>query len=69
VQNLPAGPVVFTSGGVELRYVAAAELERLREALVMIYRESPAAVAHVCDGFLDRSGRLLGEIRQEARGG
>jgi hypothetical protein len=45
------------------------EVERLREALVMIYRESPAAVARVCDEFLDRSGRLLGEIRQEVRGG
>jgi hypothetical protein len=48
------------------RRALEAERDRLREALVMVYREAPLPVAHVCDEFLDCSGRLLGEIRQEA---
>lgn len=42
-----------------------AENDRYREGLVRIYRAAPAAVARVCDEFIDRSGALLGEIRRE----
>lgn len=43
------------------------EYARLRAGLVELYREVPVAVARVCDEVIDRSGRLLGEIRNEAR--
>jgi hypothetical protein len=39
----------------------------LRDVLVPLYREAPLAVANLCDEVLDRSGRLLGEVRIEAR--
>ena len=44
-----------------------AERDRYRQALVRLYREAPLPVSRVCDEFLDPSGRLLGEIRREAR--
>ena len=46
------------------------ERERLVDALAQIYRCNSIvaiAVASVCDTSLDRSGRLLGEVRNKAR--
>lgn len=42
-------------------------VERYRAGLVALYRDHPAAVAKVCDETIDRSGALLGEIREAAR--
>jgi hypothetical protein len=38
----------------------------LFDVLVAMYRTYPRAVAAMCDEHLDPSGRLLGEIREEA---
>lgn len=35
-------------------------------ALVQAYHDGPTVVAAMCDGILDRSGRLLGVVRQRA---
>lgn len=47
-----------------------AENDVLVEALARIYRNGSAAsiaVADVCDTLLDKSGGLLGEVRNKAR--
>lgn len=46
---------------------ALTERDRYREALVLIYGEAPPLIARVCDEIVDRSGRLLGELRREWR--
>jgi hypothetical protein len=43
-----------------------AALEEREERLAAIYPEHGAAVALVCDEVLDRSGALLGRVRNRA---
>lgn len=49
---------------------AADTIERLREdrllLLVMHYGRDPVGVGELCDTKLDRSGKLLGQVRQRA---
>jgi len=57
-----------------------AEVKRMREALedaldrrgiarrlAARYNENPARIADLCDSAIDRTGRLLGYVREEAR--
>lgn len=48
-----------------------AEIERLRQIhLTMLsefYKTDPCRVAEICDEVLDKSGALLGEVREAAR--
>lgn len=46
-----------------VRYVPES---RLVLALALLYKDAPAAVAHVCDGRLDKRGALLGLVRAKA---
>ena len=46
---------------------AVAERGQLRELVVLLYRERPVVVARLCDEKVDRSGRLLGEVRKWMR--
>jgi hypothetical protein len=43
---------------------AEAAEARLFKVLVTLYRESPLTVANLCDDHLDRSGALLGRVRE-----
>jgi len=36
----------------------------LVDQLSVVYHKDPVAVALVCDGAIDRSGALLGEVRE-----
>ena len=42
------------------------ERERLVEALAAIYYEQYMAVAALCDGYLDPTGKMLGVVRDRA---
>lgn len=53
--------------GEEVQDRRAAEKELL-ERLAPIYQWNPLAVARVCDEALDRSGALLGRLRDVAAG-
>lgn len=63
-----AGPLLVVECGAWRKRAEDAEA-RLERALAMIYRLQPYAVAVVCDDVLDRSGALLGRVRDLDRGG
>lgn len=53
----------------EVDLAVAAERARIEDRLVALYRQSEdrAAVALVCDEAIDRSGAMLGRVRDKAR--
>lgn len=43
------------------------EQEKLEQALAACYATDPATIARLCDEHLDRSGALLGRVRNRHR--
>ncbi len=44
-----------------------ASIDKITERLVKLYKDDPLCVAKMCDEVLDRSGALLGKIRELAK--
>jgi hypothetical protein len=44
-----------------------ANYETILERMVELYEENPSCVANVCDMVLDRSGTLLGVVRERSK--
>ena len=47
----------------DIRYI---RYDVLLNALVVMYKEHPYVIAELCDLYLDKSGELLGKIRDKA---
>lgn len=41
-----------------------APIEKITERLAKLYSDEPSFIANICDEVLDRSGKLLGEVRE-----
>lgn len=61
--------IVLMQNNVKTLLEAAKMAKRTRLALAKMYHKNPGMVAEMCDDHIDKSGRLLGEIRTAAHRG
>lgn len=66
VAETAAGKAAQAAAAIAQRRVSELEKQRLM-ILAAVYAEAPKFVATICDTSLDRSGALLGEVRDLAR--
>ena len=60
-------PAVSSNAAALVEQGRNEERERMADRLAELYANEPGIVARVCDDYLDRSGAMLGRVREIAR--